>query len=45
VGSILFGAIWAASGPEASVKVFLVGLAIALPLSALALFRGRQQTA
>ena len=45
LGSILFGAIWAAAGPEASVKVFLVGLAIALPLSAVALIRGRPQTA
>jgi MFS family permease len=40
VGSIAFGAIWAAYGPEASVHVFLVGLAVALPLAAVSLRRG-----
>ena len=40
VGSIAFGAIWAAFGPAASVQVFLVGLAVALPLTAISLRRG-----
>jgi len=45
VGSIAFGAIWAAFGPEASVYVFLVGLAVALPLAAVSLRRGAPKPA
>ena len=41
LGSLLFGLIWATSGPGASVTVFLIGLAVVLPVGALALRRGQ----
>jgi hypothetical protein len=40
--SIVFGALWAAAGPDAAVRTFLVGLVFALPLAALVLRRSRE---
>jgi MFS family permease len=40
VSSVAFGGLWAAWGPDATIRVFLVGLVIVLPVSALALSRG-----